>query len=140
MPNYEYSCKNVACECDTFQTYQSIKEDPLKICPFCGEETIERTFHAVPVMISSEPKTLGALADLNRKKLGRAYCEDQEQKMRDERLSASEFVGSLPKGASTIKREAKDTPWRKANEKVDTSLAKLSPEQKHKYIMTGKKP
>lgn len=139
MPNYEYHCSNKHCECDTFQTYQSIREDLLKECPYCGEKTIERTFHAVPVMISNEPKTLGSLAELNRKKFGRAYCEDQEQKMREERLSASEFVGSLPKGAKTIKREAKDTPWRKAYEKVDTSLAKLDKEQRHKYIMTGKK-
>ena len=139
MPTYEYICSNTSCVCDTFQTYQSIREDPLKQCPYCGEETIERTFHAVPVMINGDPKTLGALAEANRKKFGRAYCEDQEQKMRDERISASEFVGSLPQGASVVKREAKDTPWRKAHEKFDTSLAKLDKEKKHKYIMIGKK-
>lgn len=139
MPTYEYICKNVACICHTFQTYQSIKEDPLKICPYCSQASIERTFHAVQVMIHGEPKTLGTLAEANRRKFGRSYCEDQEQKMREEKMSASEFVGSLPKGASVVKREAKDTPWRKAHEKVDTSLAKLNEEQRHKYIMTGKK-
>jgi hypothetical protein len=87
-----------------------------------------------------EVKTLGQLADQNRKKLGRAYCEDQERKIKEERLNASEFVGSLPAGASVRKREFKDTPWREAHEKVDTSLASMSKEQTERYIMTGKKP
>lgn len=91
-------------------------------------------------MVHGEPKTVGGLADLNRKKLGRAYCEDQEQKMKNERLTANEFVGSLPAGASVRKREAKDTPWRKANEPVDLSLAKMNKEQTERYMMTGKKP
>lgn len=90
-------------------------------------------------MINKEPKTLGMLADQNRKRLGKAYCEDQQQKIREERLTASEFVGSLPQGASVIKREAKDTPWRKANEPVDLSLSRMNKEQTEKYIMTGKK-
>lgn len=38
------------------------------------------------------------------------------------------------------KREAKDTPWRKANEPVDLSLCRMNKEQTEKYIITGKKP
>jgi putative FmdB family regulatory protein len=141
MPIYQYSCDNPECECDTFETYQSIKEGALKICPYCQTQSIERVIHSVYVFIRQEPKTLGSLADANRKRLGESYCQEQEQKIREERLSASEFVGKLPKGASKgPKRIAMDTPWRKANEPVDLSLAKMNKEQKQKYIMTGKKP
>lgn len=83
--------------------------------------------------------TLGALADANRKKLGIYGLEEKQRQLREERLSANEFVGSLPQGASVVKREAKDTPWRKANEPVDLSLTRMNKEQTHKYIMTGKK-
>ena len=35
MPTYEYECKS--CE-HTFDAFQSISEEPLKICPQCGKE------------------------------------------------------------------------------------------------------
>lgn len=139
MPTYEYHCSNQQCECDTFQTHQSIKEEPLKTCPFCGEESIERVIHAVAVMVRGEPKTLGALADLNRKKFGENYCQEKQNEYKEQMLNANAFTGRLPKGATVQKRERKDTPWRKANEPVDLSLAKMNKNQKEKYIITGQK-
>jgi len=35
MPTYEYECKK--CE-KHFELFQSIKDEPLKICPECGSE------------------------------------------------------------------------------------------------------
>lgn len=136
---YEYKCSNPSCECDTFTTSQSIKEDPLKICPYCNQESISRTFHAVPVFVNGDYKTLGALADANRKKLGRSYIEDKQRQYEEDKLNASQYAGKLPDGASIIKREKKDTPWRKKNEKIDMSLNRLTKEQQQKYILTGKK-
>lgn len=80
------------------------------------------------------------MADANRKKFGHNYCDEQEARIRDERLSANEFVGSLPPGASVVKRQAKDTAWRKAKEPVDMSLAKMTKKQINEYLLTGKKP
>ncbi|MDR0374820.1 MAG: zinc ribbon domain-containing protein [Treponema sp.] len=35
MPTYEYECK----DCDrVFEVFQSIKDEPLKVCPECGKE------------------------------------------------------------------------------------------------------
>lgn len=135
MPNYEYHCSNIECECDTFQTHQSIKEDPLKICPYCEEESISRVIHAVPVIINGEPKTIGALADLNRKKFGESYCQEQQLKNREAILKQNEFTGSLPNGVSrdaVVKRKL-------TNKSVDMSLSRMNHEQKKKYILTGKK-
>lgn len=32
MPKYDYKCE----KCGQFETYQSIKEDALSVCPTCG--------------------------------------------------------------------------------------------------------
>jgi len=39
MPTYEYKCKNCA---HTFDAFQSMADDPLKICPKCGKEEVRR--------------------------------------------------------------------------------------------------
>ena len=35
MPTYEYQCKS--CK-HTFDAFQSMKDEPLKVCPECGKE------------------------------------------------------------------------------------------------------
>ncbi|GHV82432.1 hypothetical protein AGMMS49991_09900 [Spirochaetia bacterium] len=35
MPTYEYECKTCG---HTFDTFQSMRDEPLKICPECGKE------------------------------------------------------------------------------------------------------
>jgi putative FmdB family regulatory protein len=35
MPTYEYECKSCG---HTFDSFQSMSEEPLKICPECGKE------------------------------------------------------------------------------------------------------
>jgi len=39
MPTYDYICDNCAHE---FETYQSMKDDKLTVCPNCGKETLKR--------------------------------------------------------------------------------------------------
>ncbi len=43
MPTYEYKCN--ACG-HRFEAFQSIREDPVKVCPSCGEEKVERLISA----------------------------------------------------------------------------------------------
>jgi len=43
MPTYEYKC--TACGF-RFEAFQSIKEDPVHICPTCGKEKVERLISA----------------------------------------------------------------------------------------------
>lgn len=39
MPTYDYTC--TSCERESSAT-QSIKEEPLRLCPHCGELTLKR--------------------------------------------------------------------------------------------------
>jgi putative FmdB family regulatory protein len=41
MPTYEYECKSCG---HTFDAFQSMKDEPLKICPQCGRE-VRRLIH-----------------------------------------------------------------------------------------------
>lgn len=41
MPEYEHSCQNETCYHEWCETY-SIKADPPKLCPKCGQETAKR--------------------------------------------------------------------------------------------------
>src|ERR1700733_12621924 len=41
MPTYEYRCE--ACQHE-FEELQSFKDDPLKVCPKCHQETLRRLF------------------------------------------------------------------------------------------------
>ena len=43
MPTYEYICE--ACQHE-FEQFQSIKADPVKICPECGKEHVRRKISA----------------------------------------------------------------------------------------------
>jgi len=39
MPTYEYACKNCGCR---FEEFQSIAAEPIKTCPQCEKDTVER--------------------------------------------------------------------------------------------------
>lgn len=39
MPTYDYKCEN--CE-NTFEFFQSMKDDPLTLCPECGHSTLKK--------------------------------------------------------------------------------------------------
>ncbi|MBN2068230.1 MAG: zinc ribbon domain-containing protein [Opitutales bacterium] len=39
MPTYDYQCKQCGY---TFETFQSMKDDALKVCPKCGQESLKR--------------------------------------------------------------------------------------------------
>lgn len=71
MPTYEYECE--ACT-KGFEIYQSIHDDSLVECPECGSPSLFRVIHPPIIRDKTTPKTLGALADKNNKKLS------QEQK------------------------------------------------------------
>lgn len=41
MPTYEYACRSEECK-HRFEQVQRITEEPVKVCPKCGKETVER--------------------------------------------------------------------------------------------------
>jgi putative FmdB family regulatory protein len=43
MPTYDYRCNDCG---HRFEQYQSIKDEPLKLCPSCGQEHAQRLISA----------------------------------------------------------------------------------------------
>ena len=41
MPTYEYYCRSESCQHE-FETFQSMRDDPLQDCPACGQPTLKR--------------------------------------------------------------------------------------------------
>ncbi|BDR55184.1 evolved beta-galactosidase subunit alpha [Bombiscardovia apis] len=46
MPTYHYRCKN--CGYD-FTKEQSFSDDPITVCPECGQEQVRKVYSAVPI-------------------------------------------------------------------------------------------
>ena len=46
VPTYHYRCKN--CGYD-FTEQQSFEDDPITVCPQCGQEQVRKVYSAVPI-------------------------------------------------------------------------------------------
>lgn len=117
MNTYEYRCE--ACQYE-FETKQSIKDKPLKKCPECKKNKLERLISAPTVFVRQEAKTLGQQADRNTKKMGTYEKEAREKADSDKRIKVK-----------------KEKPWWKSEHSTE-KIANLSPEAKQRYIMEGK--
>jgi putative FmdB family regulatory protein len=114
MINYIYECSTCKMQ---HRIRHSIKSPPLTRCPSCKTDTLFRVIHAATV-IDATPKTLGGFADQQSRLMG--HCELQERR----------------ENADKPKKKKKKAPWRS---KVPIQkLAAMTPEQKEKYVMTGK--
>lgn len=54
MPTYHYRCKN--CNYD-FTEQQSFTDDPITVCPECGEEQVRKVYSAVPIEFKGPAST-----------------------------------------------------------------------------------
>lgn len=117
MPAYDYRCNECSHE---FETQQSIKDKPLKKCPECKKNKLERLISAPTVFVRQDAKTLGQQADRNTKKMGRYEKQAVEKANSDKRIKVK-----------------KENPWWKSEHSVD-KIANLGPEAKQRYIMEGK--
>lgn len=134
MPEYVYYCEKCSIE---FSIIQGINDLACADCVECA--TI--TKHRIPqpmMIIDKTPKTLGSLADHRRNEMGQYGYHDTVQKMANERKV--EFCGKLPEGTEQVQPTTDRPFWRKDSALPDYSLNRLSPEEKGKYIMEGKKP
>lgn len=124
MPFYDYRCTE--CECKV-EAKQSIHDEPLTKCPDCGTLSLVRVIGVPRAIIYGNAETVGQIADYNTRKMGKY---ELEEKRRTELVKQ----GKDPEA----KTEKYIPPWRD-KEKVDTSLAGLSPEKQKHYILTGEK-
>lgn len=113
MPVYHYKCSNCP---EDFETFHSIKEPLRKVCPSCKNQSLTVVLDGPPDIISKgEIKTIGQLAEANSKKMGKELLQ---KKMDQDGMT------------DKINLYEKKKEMRK--------LANLTPEQKTKYIETGK--
>lgn len=113
MPTYHYKCSNCP---EDFEIFHSIKEPLWKVCPSCQNETLGVVLDSAPVIMNKgEIKTIGQLAEANSKKMGKELLQ---KKMDQDGMT------------DKINLYEKKKEMRK--------LANLTPEQKTKYIETGK--
>lgn len=113
MPVYHYKCSNCP---EDFETFHSIKEPLRKVCPSCQNETLGVVLDSAPVIMNKgEIRTIGQLAEANAKAMGK---EQLQMKMEQDGVT------------KRMKDQEKMAEVRK--------IASLSPENKLKYIETGK--
>ncbi len=99
MPTYDYKCEN--CN-ETFEIFHSIKDEPVKLCPSCGHDTLK--------------KLVSLPAGLIFKGSG-FYLTDYKKKSSPatESTSSSETRSTTISDTKTEKKEIKKSPDKKKN-------------------------
>lgn len=133
MITYDYFCDN--CEA-SFEIQQSIKDKTLVKCPKCNKLKLRRVFH-VPILtsIKGEPTTLGSLAERNAQKMSKEERARRAQEYKTKKKAAR----GLPFETREPERipEGYEPFYKKAQTKSSKDVAKMTPEQKKKYIEEG---
>jgi putative FmdB family regulatory protein len=111
MPSYDYECKDCNFGAEVFHGFRE-NAGP---CPQCNSANFRIVVLSAPNGAVNDIKTVGQLADYNWKKMG-PY--EREDKVREDRV-----------------QEAIDR--REYNKKMN-KLARMTTEQKQKYITDGK--
>lgn len=131
MPVYEYLCG----ECSArYDVVQSIRDDSLVTCQYCHEDGLSRVLYP-PIVFDTTPKTLGSQADKN--EVGRTYYNDKLK---------HDHAESKKKGRERLREMYPDMgpevqyerPYWRDSDTINTKLNDLTPEEKTKYILTGK--
>lgn len=137
MPNYTWKCDACENEFEEFQTIQKFKTR--KKCPQCKKIKLYQVYNAPYGMVrGTTGVTVGTYAERNAKRLGKDYIEEKRGKEIEQQLN-SEINKPAPEGMERIKR-TKDAPWWRPNTlKPDKKLVNMTPKQKKRYILEGKK-
>ena len=77
MPTYTYQCDNCGIRFDQFQHFT---EDPLTVCPECGEATLRKVFQPVGIVFKGK----GFYATDNRSPSGQTFSSDKDDSKKKE--------------------------------------------------------
>lgn len=116
MPTYDYECSN--CEHLVEDVFQRFDEKPLKRCPECGKHKLFRVMSGGLHASVKNVNTIGQLADENTKKYA-SQINEAEAKKREE-------------------NPPPEKPWYHGDASAK-EINKMTPKQKHRYIMEGRK-
>ena len=109
---YDYGCHNCGKTIEDIK--QSIHDEALTKCPSCGKNTLERVPYGGLGAFVKDAKTIGQIADKNWSNMG-------------------SYKRSEIEAGTKSKKEAKE------KRQQIREIGNMTPEQKTKYIMTGKK-
>jgi len=110
MPEYVYKC--LACDYKFSDIVLMKKYKKRKKCPECNKHKLERVLSSVSGFAKGEATTLGQLAEQNAKKRG----------MVDKEVDKKEKIW-----------------YHKTGDASSTDINKMTDDQKHQYVRTGKK-
>jgi len=115
MPTYDFECEPCAYYTEIFQ---NINDPDTHACPVCEQKSLKKVFISPPLgFVRGEASTIGHMAERNTEKMGRYELEDRRAKDK--------------KGKEL---NAKQKEKRTQHQKIQS----MTPEQKVKYIRTGK--
>jgi putative FmdB family regulatory protein len=141
MPIYAFKCDSCKHTHDEFLSIMAKK--PTK-CPKCNKaKGYGQVFTAPNMIVRGDPKTFGAAAEENAKRVGKEQMQLMEEADKARITAGKKSSGKLPKGATSLAGQGETPPWRDGSfgipkmekaldaQKVDT------PEKQQKYIQTG---
>jgi putative FmdB family regulatory protein len=117
MPTYIYECK--ACE-HSFEEWQKMTDDPLKKCPECGKKKLFKVLTGGIHGFVSGSETIGGLADKN--------ARENKSKIAEAEAKKRESTPQAPKAW-----------YDKYGTATPKEINKMTPQQKTRYIMEGRK-
>ena len=101
MPTYEYICRACGHE---FEEFQSIKADPIKVCPKCRKKKVERKISTGGAVIFKG----GGFYETDYRSEGYKSAADADKKASDSKSEAKSE--SKPEAKSESKPDAKPEP------------------------------
>jgi len=97
MPTYTYQCENCGIRFDQFQKFS---DEPLKICPECGETALRKVYQPVGIVFKGK----GFYATDNRSPSGQTYGSEKESSAKKEPEKKSETKSEVkPKEKTSSK-------------------------------------
>ncbi len=118
MPLYDYECAN--CKHLVEDVFQKVTDKPLKKCPECGKKKLFRIITGGIHGCMASSDTIGSLADKNAR-INKNKIAEEEHKKRE---------AAPPKQTAWYDKYGTATP---------KEINKMTPQQKTRYIMEGRK-
>jgi putative FmdB family regulatory protein len=98
MPTYTYHCDNCGIR---FDQYQKFSDDPLTVCPECGEPTLRKVYQPVGIVFKGK----GFYATDNRSPSGQTYTSEKEDSSKKEPESKPEAKSESKSDKSKSKED-----------------------------------
>jgi len=120
MPLYDYECES--CSHKLLDVKQSFEDDPLSLCPECGEPSLNRVISGGAYAFVKGVNTVGNLADKNTKN-NESLIQENQQRIKESQPSTNSSKPWYSQYATATNKE----------------VSKMTNKQKAEYILKGKK-